>query len=412
MFRLDQLAILCTVRRTSWHDPLFVVALVDWHDPPAFGTRPEDAQNPARVGADTTDQSGLVVMAVFLDECQPGENPVAFGQSRVRGAGQHQYAGFDAFTLPFNRAGKQIAAVVGPGDPKDADGWQPVRVLIAALAFFDVTFGFEFLQQPLQINPGRSLDPERLCDVALGRLGRVGGDPVQNFGFGGETVHTPSRITGLGARHCQIFGCIDVLQLVREGNSAAKPLHRISQREGRGPARAIEAVRGVPTWVFQPQKPEPTIRGRADHGTVYSKHAPRARNVVTGHAMDIRTHQQRRSARAVQHSHHSAPKIAATLGPVLPHFAGQGSRLIRRKGGNASPARIFDVRQQPAHVVPVPPCGLDHANVTAKPGFDAARARLLDHHDQRWFHKRRSISRCGMPASSYSGPKALKPRPS
>ena len=183
LFRLDQLAILGPVGRVFGHPPFLVGPFVDGHNAPALCGLAKDAQDPLRVRANAADQPRLVVVVLRLYQRQPRQNTVARTQGRVRGTGDHQHHGLHAFALPLHRFGKQITILVRPRDLQHRHRRQAVRVLIAALALFQMAFGLQLFQHAFQIDPGRPLDAERLGDVTLGGQSGVFGDPVKDLGL-------------------------------------------------------------------------------------------------------------------------------------------------------------------------------------------------------------------------------------
>ena len=129
------------------------------------------------------------MIIVILDLRQPRQNAVPFTQCGIRGFGDDQHRRLIALTMPFHRFCKQIALRVRSCHHQHGYRRQTVRVLIAALALFQMPFGFQFLEHTLEVDAGRTLDAKGLGDVALGGLGRVLFDPFKDLGFGGDVAH-------------------------------------------------------------------------------------------------------------------------------------------------------------------------------------------------------------------------------
>ncbi|KUP93252.1 hypothetical protein TRIHO_19080 [Tritonibacter horizontis] len=189
LFRLDQFTVLGAMSVRLGHRPFVGAGLVDGNDASALGSLAIDAENAFGIGADATDQPRLVVVVLFLHHGQAGQDTVAFSQRRIRGAKHHQHGGFDALAMPFQRVCIKIAIVVRRLDLKDRDRRQAVGVCVAALALFQMPFGFQLLQHALEVDPLSTFDAKSLGNVSFRSLGRVGGDPFQNLGLCGDARH-------------------------------------------------------------------------------------------------------------------------------------------------------------------------------------------------------------------------------
>ena len=183
LFRLDQLTVSGTMGRPFGNDPFTVRTLVDGDNPTTFTAFAENAHDTARVGPDTPDQPRLVVMSVFLDLSESGQNAVAFPQRGISGTWDHQHHWFHPFALPFHRLGKQIAILVRMGHDQHGHRRQPIRILIAALALFQMTVGLQLFEHALEVDTRRAFNAERLGDVTLGGQSGVFGDPVKDLGL-------------------------------------------------------------------------------------------------------------------------------------------------------------------------------------------------------------------------------------
>ncbi len=95
----------------------------------------EDAKNAVRVGADTADQTALILVIFACNLLQTAKDAVAFAQRRIRGFQDQKNAGFGAVALPFQRAGEKIALGIGAPHLQNGDGRQFFRVAIGSLAF-------------------------------------------------------------------------------------------------------------------------------------------------------------------------------------------------------------------------------------------------------------------------------------
>ena len=198
---LDQFTVFRAMCMVGTDAPFAIRALVDRDDPPTFGRFAEDAQHLARVGADAANEPGLIVVIFTFHQRQPGQNAVTFAKRRVTLARDQQNDGFFPLAMPLHRLGKKIAIAVRPRDQQDRDRRQAVRVLIAALALFQMALGLQLFQHALQVDPGRALDAKGFGDVALGGQRWVLFDPVEDLGFAGYLAHTSAGSTQPPCRH-------------------------------------------------------------------------------------------------------------------------------------------------------------------------------------------------------------------
>ena len=122
-------------------------------------------------------------MRLSLHFGQARQNPVAFRHRGVGAAGHEQDNRLGLGALPFGRARELVALPVRRQDRQDADRGQLVGVAIGTAALFQRAILFQLLQQALQLDPTGILDAEGFRYVALGRQGRVIGDPLQDLLF-------------------------------------------------------------------------------------------------------------------------------------------------------------------------------------------------------------------------------------
>ena len=181
--------------------PFAVCALVDRHDPPAFGSLAEDAQHLFRVAANAADQPRFIMVVFALHQRQPRQNPVAFAKSGITVARDQQHNRLCPLAVPLHRLGKDVAILVRPRDQQHRDRRQAIRVLIAALALLQMAFGLQLFQHALQIDPGRAFDAKGFGDVALGGQRGVLFDPVKDLGFAGYLAHNSAGSTQPPCRH-------------------------------------------------------------------------------------------------------------------------------------------------------------------------------------------------------------------
>ncbi len=92
-------------------DPFLVGALVDRHDPPAVGDLAEDAENAVRVGADTADQTALILVIFALQPLADGQ-----GCGRLRPAPDRRLSG------PAGCAGRGRRPAIPAGGRRDRPG--------------------------------------------------------------------------------------------------------------------------------------------------------------------------------------------------------------------------------------------------------------------------------------------------
>ncbi len=186
---LHQFAVLGPVGGAFGHLPFGVGALVDGKDAPAFGGLAEHAHDLARIGADPADEPRLVVDVAAPHRRYPRQDPVAFAQRRIGGARDDENHRLHPLAMPLQRPREEIAVRTRPGHLKHAHRWQAVGVAIGLLALLQMAFGFELLQDALEVDAVGALQPERLGDIALGGLRWVFRNPVENFGFFGYPAH-------------------------------------------------------------------------------------------------------------------------------------------------------------------------------------------------------------------------------
>ena len=178
---LHQFAVLGTASGTGSDGPLFVGSLVDGQDAPTLGRRTEHPDNAQRVGANSADHPGGVGVVFGLINRQAAKNAITCPQSRVAVAQHHQDARFCPFAGPFKRLGKDVTVGVRAQDFQNGDWWEFFCIPIGRAALGQLAFVLQFLQQTLQVNPGRPFDPERLRNIAFGGLGGVGRYPVKDL---------------------------------------------------------------------------------------------------------------------------------------------------------------------------------------------------------------------------------------
>ena len=189
LFCFHQLAVAGALGEFAGDAPFLVRALVNGHDAPAFGILAENAQQLQRVRSDLADQPRLILMRLPLYFGQARQNPVALCHRGVGPAGQEQDTRFIFRALPFGRPRELVALPVGRQDRQDADRGQLIGIAVGAAALFQRAVLLQLFQQPLQLNPSGILDAEGLRDIALGRQGRVVGDPLQDLLFGRDLGH-------------------------------------------------------------------------------------------------------------------------------------------------------------------------------------------------------------------------------
>ena len=130
---------------------------------------------------------------------RPGE--INFSSAGIGATGQEQDHGLGFRSRPFGGACELVAVAVRRQDRQDADGGQLVSVAIGAPALFQRTVLLQLFQQAFQFDPAGILDAEGLGDVALGRQGRVIGDPLQDLLFRGDLGHALGGSMPQGNRH-------------------------------------------------------------------------------------------------------------------------------------------------------------------------------------------------------------------
>jgi hypothetical protein len=133
--------------------------------------------------------TGGMAVILGLVQGQTPQNPVARPQRGIAGAQEHQHAGFRPLACPFQRAGEQVTIRIGGQNLQHGDRRQIFSIAIGGPALGQLTRLFQFLEDALEVNPRRPLDPERARDVALGGLGRVVGDEGEDFGFRRDLCH-------------------------------------------------------------------------------------------------------------------------------------------------------------------------------------------------------------------------------
>mmetsp|Transcript_29712 Transcript_29712/g.58991 ORF Transcript_29712/g.58991 Transcript_29712/m.58991 type:complete len:369 (+) Transcript_29712:1772-2878(+) len=204
--RLDQLAILGTVGGVAGHAPFAVAAFVDRHNAPTFGSFAEHAQDPARVRADPADQARFIMIILILYQGQPRQNAVALPQGRIRGTRDDQHARLNARAMPLHRGRKKVAIVIRRQHLQHTHRRQPVWVLIGLLALLQMAFGLQLLEQAFEVNPGRPFDAKCFGDVTFRGEGRIGGNPVKDFGLRWDTGHETQVARGLSGVMAKLQG--------------------------------------------------------------------------------------------------------------------------------------------------------------------------------------------------------------
>ena len=201
LFGFDQLAIAGALRVLARHAPFLVGPLVDGHDAHAFGILAENAQQLERVRSDLADQPGLVLMGLSVHFGQARQNTVALGHRGIGLAGQEEDHRLGVRSRPFGGACELVTVAVGRQDRQDADGGQLVGIAIGAAALFQRAILLQLFQEAFQFDPAGILDAEGLGDVALGRQGRVIGDPLQDLLFRRDLGHGLGGSMPQGNRH-------------------------------------------------------------------------------------------------------------------------------------------------------------------------------------------------------------------
>ena len=171
------------MRRIRRDAPFPRRALVHRQNAPALGAGAKDAQNPPRVGADPPDQAALIGVILTAHGLQPRQDAVALAQGRVGGAQDQQHPRLRPLALPFQRARIKVPVRRRRDHLQNRDRRQLVGVAIGLPPLFKMPVFFKLLQQPLQVDPVRALDTERLRDIALGGQRGVRGDPVEDLLF-------------------------------------------------------------------------------------------------------------------------------------------------------------------------------------------------------------------------------------
>jgi hypothetical protein len=197
-FGLHQFAVAGRQGGAGGDGPFPLGPLVDRHDAPALGRLAEDAEDAVRRLADAADQARLVVVPLGLDLRQTAEDAVAPAKRRVALARDDQHARLRALTGPFERLGEKVALPVRAEHFEHRDRRQPVRVAVGAAALLEVAVRLQFLQDTLEVHARGALDAEGLGDVALGALGRMVGDPGEDFVLGGNAGHDRCEVARPG----------------------------------------------------------------------------------------------------------------------------------------------------------------------------------------------------------------------
>ena len=194
---LDQLTIRGTVHATFRHHPFLVRPLVDGNDPPAFVAFAVDAKDAACVLADPANEPRLVVVVAAIHLGHPTQQAVALFQRGIALLCHVQHARLVALPLPLQRVGEDVAVGRDLGHFEDRHGRQFVRIAIGLFPLFQMPLRLKLLEQALQVDPVLPLDAEGPRDIALGGLGRVLGNPREDFLFAGNTCH----VIGVSRRH-------------------------------------------------------------------------------------------------------------------------------------------------------------------------------------------------------------------
>ena len=112
-FSLDQLAVAGIGGGIAGHAPFFIRALVDRHNPPAFGPKAENAQHLGRIAAQGANQAGFIAVIFAVNLGQARQNAVASAQGRVALLRHDQNARPFGWNARFQRNGEQIAVGIG-----------------------------------------------------------------------------------------------------------------------------------------------------------------------------------------------------------------------------------------------------------------------------------------------------------
>ena len=185
----DQLTVLSAIDVTFCDLPFARSPLVYGHDAPAFGALSENTQNSDGVRSNSPDQPGFVCVALIRDLGEARKYPVPFAQRRIGVSGNQEDSRRRPRARPFKWTRKKIAIGIGTLDLKNGNRRQLVWIAIGPLSLFEVTVLLKLAEDPFQLDPIRSLEAKRLCNLALARLRRVSGNPVQYFDFRGNTSH-------------------------------------------------------------------------------------------------------------------------------------------------------------------------------------------------------------------------------
>ena len=210
-FSLDQLAIAGVGRGIAGHAPFFICALVDGHDPPAFGPKAKDPQHFGRIAPQGADQPRFIAMIFGLNLGQAGQNAVASAQGSIALLRHDQNARPFGRHARFQRDGEQIAVGIGGQHFQHGHRGQGIGIVIMPRGAGDGAFLLKLFEHALEVNAGIALDPKGPRDVALGQQGRVVDDPLADLVFGGHRVHplALSRV-GFGEKASQVAASLVV----------------------------------------------------------------------------------------------------------------------------------------------------------------------------------------------------------
>ena len=117
------------------------------------------------------------------------QDPVALTQSRIGRPGQIEDPRLGTVAGPLKRSGKKIAVIVGVRDLQDRNRWQLLGIAVGFSPLLQMTVIFKGAQKPLQLDPVGPLDSECLCDVPLGCLRGIVGDPFEDLVAGWDAYH-------------------------------------------------------------------------------------------------------------------------------------------------------------------------------------------------------------------------------
>lgn len=167
-----------------------------------------------------------------------------------------------------------------------------------------------------------------------------------------------------------------------------------------------------PRAIPETNEPKPTVSGWPDDRGGASQNPECRGDLCASHIRDITADKHNWPLKRRQSTRHALPQIASALcEPGKTRRPRSGSYgTIGTDREHHVPPWVPNVSEQPARLMAKPPSRVGHADISSQSGFDVPGDGFLDHDDQGLTPQRvATISRCGIPASMYSGPSTTNP---